>query len=83
MNESNDVDTTEIRTGVSSSLTQEIEPYIDHLSTILREKCDDLLQVRKLGVVIDVPVPVRDALVSKYGQEGHEWLAKIDGRVWI
>lgn len=83
MSKSQNTNTIEIRQGAATSLNDNNEPYIDHLATILKNSSNDLFQARKIGVVLSVPEPVRDALVSKYGGTANDWLAKLDGRVWL
>lgn len=61
----------------------EHDAYIDELAAALRAAHLPLLQSRKLGVELIVPEAVRHALVEKVGDEARDWLAKIDGRVFL
>lgn len=72
----------EIKPGISLPFP-ECEAYIDELATALRTAHLPLLQSRKIGVELVVPEAVRHALVGKYGDEARDWLAKIDGRVFL
>jgi hypothetical protein len=54
---------------------------VDALIDILRKEHSSLFQLRKVGVTLSIPAPVRDHLVTLYGDEASLLLRKIDGDI--
>jgi len=78
-------DSQSIHEGVTElrPIAAELSEYVDLAFKTLEPMKAHLFQLRKCGIRMEVPEPVRQQLMAQCGDEAREMLAMLDGRVWL